>query len=54
MSNTAMMMSKVLEIIQTEMAVLKIHFISSAVGYELAMRFTKGEHALVVATHTDR
>jgi len=24
------------------------------VGYELAMRFTKGEHAFVVATHTDR
>ena len=24
------------------------------VGYELAMRFTKGKHAFVVATHTDR
>ena len=35
-SNTAMMMSKVLEIIQTEMAVLKIHFISSA-GSNCAM-----------------
>ena len=23
-------------------------------GYELAMRFTKGKHAFVVATHTDR
>ena len=35
-SNTAMMMSKVLEIIQTEMAVLKIHFISNA-GSNCAM-----------------
>ena len=24
------------------------------VGYELAMRFTKGKHAFIVATHTDR
>jgi hypothetical protein len=24
------------------------------VDYELAMRFTKGEHAFVVATYTDR
>ena len=35
-SNTAMMMSKVLEIIHTEMAVLKIHFISNA-GSNCAM-----------------
>ena len=35
-SNTDMMMSKVLEIIQTEMAVLNIHFISSA-GSNCAM-----------------
>ena len=35
-SNTAMMISKVLEIIQTEMEVLKIHFISSA-GSNCAM-----------------
>ena len=35
-SNTAMMMSKVLEIIQTEMAVLKIHFISRT-GSKFAM-----------------
>ena len=27
---------------------------ANKVGYELAMRFTKGKHAFVVATHTDR
>ncbi len=27
---------------------------ANAVGYETAMRFTKGEHAFIVATHTDR
>ena len=27
---------------------------ANKVGYELAMRFTKGRHAFVVATHTDR
>ena len=27
---------------------------TNKVGYELAMRFTKGKHAFVVATHTDR
>ena len=27
---------------------------ANAVGYELAKRFTKGKHAFVVATHTDR
>ena len=27
---------------------------ANKVGYELAMRFTKGKHAFIVATHTDR
>lgn len=27
---------------------------ANKVGYELAMRFTKGRHAFIVATHTDR
>ena len=27
---------------------------ANKVGYETAMRFTKGEHAFIVATHTDR
>ena len=27
---------------------------ANAVGYETAMRFTKGKHAFIVATHTDR
>lgn len=27
---------------------------ANRVGYETAMRFTKGEHAFIVATHTDR
>lgn len=27
---------------------------ANKVGYELAMRFTKGKHAFAVATHTDR
>ena len=27
---------------------------ANQVGYELAMSFTKGEHAFIVATHTDR
>ncbi len=27
---------------------------ANRVGYELAMRFTKGKHAFIVATHTDR
>ena len=27
---------------------------ANAIGYETAMRFTKGNHAFVVATHTDR
>lgn len=27
---------------------------ANQVGYELAMRFTKGKHAFIVATHTDR
>lgn len=27
---------------------------ANAVGYELAMRFTKGKHAFIVATHIDR
>ena len=27
---------------------------ANKVGYELAMRFTKGKYAFVVATHTDR
>ena len=27
---------------------------SNRLGYELAMRFTKGEHAFLVATHTDK
>ena len=27
---------------------------ANAVGYELAMRFTKGNHAFIVATHTDK
>lgn len=27
---------------------------ANKVGYELAMRFTKGKHAFLVATHTDR
>ena len=26
---------------------------ANKVGYELAMRFTKGKHAFVVATHTE-
>lgn len=27
---------------------------ANAVGYELAMRFTKGRHAFIIATHTDK
>lgn len=27
---------------------------ANAIGYELAMRFTKGRHAFIVATHTDK
>lgn len=27
---------------------------ANAIGYELAMKFTKGHHAFIVATHTDR
>ena len=27
---------------------------ANKVGYELAMRFTKGKYAFIVATHTDR
>ena len=27
---------------------------ANAIGYELAMRFTKGRHAFIVCTHTDR
>ncbi|MCD8004410.1 MAG: relaxase/mobilization nuclease domain-containing protein [Oscillospiraceae bacterium] len=27
---------------------------ANRIGYELAMRFTKGKHAFIVATHTDR
>ena len=27
---------------------------ANRVGYELALRFTKGKHAFLVATHTDR
>lgn len=27
---------------------------ANKIGYELAMRFTKGKHAFIVATHTDR
>ncbi len=27
---------------------------ANAIGYELAMRFTKGKHAFIVATHTDQ
>jgi hypothetical protein len=27
---------------------------ANAIGYELAMRFTKGQHAFIVATHIDR
>ncbi len=27
---------------------------ANKVGYELAMRFTKGKYAIIVATHTDR
>ena len=27
---------------------------ANQIGYETAMRFTKGEHAFIVATHTDR
>ena len=27
---------------------------ANRVGYETAMRFLKGEHAFIVATHTDR
>ena len=27
---------------------------ANKVGYETAMRFTKGEHAFIVATHTDK
>ena len=27
---------------------------ANQVGYETAMRFTKGEHAFIVATHTDK
>ena len=27
---------------------------ANAIGYELAMRFTKGEYAFIVATHTDK
>ena len=27
---------------------------ANRVGYETAMRFTKGQHAFIVATHTDR
>lgn len=27
---------------------------ANAIGYDLAMRFTKGKHAFVVATHTDK
>ena len=27
---------------------------ANKIGYETAMRFTKGEHAFVVSTHTDR
>ena len=27
---------------------------ANAIGYALAMRFTKGKHAFVVATHTDK
>ena len=27
---------------------------ANEIGYELAMRFTKGHHAFIVATHTDR
>ena len=27
---------------------------ANAIGYELAMRFTKGKHAFLVSTHTDR
>lgn len=28
--------------------------LSNKIGYELAMRFTKGKHAFVVDTHTDK
>lgn len=27
---------------------------ANRIGYELGMRFTKGKHAFIVATHTDR
>lgn len=27
---------------------------ANAVGYETAMRWTKGKHAFIVATHTDK
>ncbi|MBR5361154.1 MAG: relaxase/mobilization nuclease domain-containing protein, partial [Lachnospiraceae bacterium] len=27
---------------------------ANAIGYELAMKFTKGQHAFIVATHTDK
>ena len=27
---------------------------ANAIGYELAMKFTKGEYAFIVATHTDK
>ena len=28
--------------------------LATNIGYELAMRFTKGRYAFIVATHTDR